>query len=109
MMKHACEKQLSALTPANRAVPFEILRERERSLVEHYADCLRTRGVHDYSTDECWRDYRRARVMVFANYAISGVERSADGSAAHSPADSTHAVIRALALADPTELAELLP
>ncbi len=91
------------------AVPFELLAESERGLVEHYADCLRTRGVHDYSTEECWRDYRRAQVMVFANYAIAGVERLADGSVAHSSGDSTYAVIKAPALADPNELSALLP
>jgi hypothetical protein len=91
------------------AVPFELLAESERSLVEHYSDCLWAQGVRDYSIDECWRDYRRAQVMVFGNYAIAGVERSADGSVAHSSGDSTHAVIRALALLDPAELSEFLP
>jgi hypothetical protein len=47
--------------------------------------------------------------MVFGNYAIAGVERSADGSVAHSSGDSTHAVIRALVLIDPAELSEFLP
>lgn len=91
------------------AVPFEVLAESERVLVEHCADCLRTRGVHNYSTEECWRDYRRAQVMVFANYAIAGIERLADGSVTHSSGDSTRAVIRALGLVDPVELAGLLP
>ena len=91
------------------AVPFEILAESERHLVEHYADCLRSQGVNDYSADECWRDYRRAQVMVFANYAIAGIERLADGSVTHSSGDSTHAVIRALGLVDPGELNALLP
>ena len=47
--------------------------------------------------------------MVFANYAISGLERMADGSVDLSFGDSTCAVIRALALVDPNELAEFLP
>lgn len=91
------------------AVPFEILREHERGLVEHYVERLRAHGVAEYSLDECWRDYRRAQVMVFGNYAIGGVERLADDSLAHSSGDSTHAVIRALTLVDPDELSALLP
>jgi len=91
------------------AVPFEVLRKHERGLVEHYAESLRAHGVQDYTGDVCWRDYRRAQVMVFANYAIAGIERLADGSVAHSSGDSTRAVIRALGLIDPGELNELLP
>lgn len=91
------------------AVPFEILAENEHALVAHYVDVLKANGVTDYSVDECWRDYRRAQVMVFGNYAIGGIERSADGSVAHSSGDSTHAVIRALGLIDPGELNGFLP
>ena len=91
------------------AVPFATLAHSERSLVEHYSDCLWAQGVRGYSVDECWRDYRRAQVMVFGNYAIGVIERSADGSVAHSSGDSTHAVIRALGLIDPGELNGFLP
>ncbi|MDA1279826.1 MAG: phosphotransferase [Chloroflexi bacterium] len=91
------------------AVPFDTLAEHEQGLVTHYADALQANGVSGYSVDECWRDYRRAQVMVFGNYSINSTERTADGSLIHSSGDSTLAVIRALTLADPVELAGFLP
>ena len=91
------------------AVPFEILAEYETALVTHYVDQLKAGGVVDYSFDECWRDYRRAQVGTFANYAIGCYETSPNGGLIESSGDSTHAVIKALTLADPTELAEFLP
>ena len=91
------------------AVPFEILAEHEQSLVEHYAENLKARGVGDYSFDECWRDYRRAQVATFGNYAIGCYETSPDGGLIESSGDSTHAVIKALTLADPVELGRFLP
>lgn len=91
------------------AVPFEILAVHEAALVEHYVEQLRNNGVAGYSFDECWRDYRRAQVSTFANYAISCYETSADGDLIESSGDSTHAVIKALTLADPIELASFLP
>ena len=91
------------------AVPFEILAEHETGLVGYYVEQLKAGGVRDYSFDECWRDYRRAQVGTFGNYAISCYETSADGSLIESSGDSTHAVIRALTLADPAELKEVLP
>jgi hypothetical protein len=91
------------------AVPFEILAESEQTLVVHYVETLRAKGVADYSYDECWRDYRRAQVATFANYAISCYETSPDGRLIESSGDSTHAVIKALTLADPAEMREILP
>ncbi len=91
------------------AVPFEILREHESNLVAYYADNLKACGVENYSFDECWRDYRRAQVATFGNYAIGCFETSPDGELVESSGYSTHAVIKALTLADPVELAEFLP
>lgn len=91
------------------AVPFDILAEYESDLVRHYFEVLRDGGVSEYSFDECSRDFRRAQVMVFANYAISCFESSPDGSLIESSGDSTHAVIRALTLVDPAEFGEALP
>jgi hypothetical protein len=91
------------------AVPFEILAEHEGRLVERYAENLKDGGVGDYSFDECWRDYRRAQVATFGNYAISCYETSPAGGLIESSGDSTHAVIKALSLADPAELNEFLP
>jgi len=91
------------------AVPFEILAEHEQSLVERYVGNLKAGGVGDYSFDECWRDYRRAQVATFGNYAIGCYETSPDGGLIESSGDSTHAVIKALTLADPVELGEFLP
>ena len=91
------------------AVPFEILAENEAVLVRHYADELQACGVASYGFDECWRDYRRAQVATFGNYAISCYETSPDGGLIESSGDSTHAVIRALTLADPDEMTEILP
>ncbi|MBT4125109.1 MAG: phosphotransferase [Chloroflexi bacterium] len=91
------------------AVPFEILAEHETALVARYAESLKTNGVTGYSFEECWRDYRRAQVATFGNYAISCYETSADGGLIESSGDSTHAVIKALTLADPAELKKFLP
>jgi hypothetical protein len=91
------------------AVPFDILTKHESALVAHYADMLKANDVADYSFDECWRDYRRAQVATFANYAIGCYERSPDGGLIESSGDSTHAVIKALTLADPVELKSFLP
>jgi hypothetical protein len=91
------------------AVPFDILTEHEHSLVYHYTNALKANGVTGYSFDECWRDYRRAQVATFGNYAISCYETSPDGGLIESSGDSTHAVIKALTLADPAELREFLP
>jgi len=91
------------------AVPFDILAEHERDLVTHYTDNLKAFGVTDYSLDECWRDYRRAQIATFGNYAISCYETSSDGGLIESSGDSTHAVIKAMTLADPDELREILP
>jgi hypothetical protein len=91
------------------AVPFEILAEYEQTLVAHYVEMLTAKGVSGYSYDECWRDYRRAQVATFANYAISCYETSPDGGLIESSGDSTHAVIKALTLADPDEMREILP
>lgn len=91
------------------AVPFEILAEHESELVAHYVDRMIAGGVSGYSFDECWRDYRRAQVGTFGNYAISCYETSPDGGLIESSGDSTHAVIKALTLADPAELKEFLP
>lgn len=91
------------------AVPFEILAEQESNLVAHYVDSLVVRGVRNYSFDEVWQDYRRAQVATFGNYAIGCFETTADGSLIESSGDSTHAVIKALTLADPDELGEILP
>lgn len=91
------------------AVPFEILAKHEGALVEHYADNLKANGVAGYSFEECWRDYRRAEIATFANYVISCYETSPDGGLIESSGDSTHAVIKALTLADPVELKEFLP
>ena len=91
------------------AVPFDILAEQESNLVAHYVDGLTARGVRNYSFDECWRDYRRAQVATLGNYAINCFETGADGSLIESSGDSTHAVIKALTLADPAELDEILP
>jgi hypothetical protein len=91
------------------AVPFDILAEQESALVAYYLDTLKANGVVDYSFDECWRDYRRAQVATFGNYAISCYETSPDGGLVASSGDSTHAVIRALTLADPVELKAFLP
>ena len=91
------------------AVPFEILAEQESNLVAFYVDSLVDRGVRDYSFDECWQDYRRAQVATLGNYIINCFETSADGSLIESSGDSTQAVIKALTLADPDELSEILP
>ena len=91
------------------AVPFRILSENEKNLVGYYVDCLQSMGISDYSFDECWRDYRRAQVMVLANYAISGVRQLPDGILQISHGDSTRAVIKAFEIIDPQELAEILP
>jgi hypothetical protein len=91
------------------SVPFDILAEQESNLVAHYVESLVARGVRNYSFDECWRDYRRAQVATFGNYAIGCYETAVDGSLIESSGDSTHAVIKALTLADPDELSEILP
>ena len=91
------------------AVPFEILAEQESNLVAFYVDSLVDLGVRDYSFDECWQDYRRAQVATLGNYTINCFETSADGSLIESSGDSTQAVIKALTLADPDELSEILP
>ena len=91
------------------AVPFRILSENEKNLVGYYVDCLQSMGISDYSFDECWRDYRRAQVMVLANYAISGVRQLPDGILQISHGDSTRAVIKAFEIIDPQELADVLP
>jgi hypothetical protein len=91
------------------AVPFEILSEEESNLVAYYVDNLKANGVTDYSFDECWRDYRRAQIATFGNYAISCYETGPDGGLIESSGDSTHAVIKALTLADPDELRSFLP
>lgn len=91
------------------AVPFDILAKHEMALVEHYVECLRSEGVKNYSYERCWRDYRRAQVATFGNYAITCYETSPDGGLIESSGDSTHAVIKALTLADPVELASFLP
>ncbi|MQG37025.1 MAG: DUF1679 domain-containing protein [SAR202 cluster bacterium] len=91
------------------SVPFYVLLQREKNLVRYFVDCLQGNGITDYSFDECWRDYRRAQVMVLANYAISGVRRSPNGKLGISKGDSTTAVIRAFEIADPQELVEILP
>ena len=91
------------------AVPFRILSENEKNLVGYYVDCLQSMGISDYSFDECWRDYRRAQVMVLANYAISGVRQLPDGILQISHGDSTRAVIKAFEIIDPQELVEILP
>ena len=91
------------------AVPFRIFSDNEKSLVGYYVDCLQGRGISDYSFDECWRDYRRAQVMVLANYAISGVHRLPDGTLQISKGDSTRAVIKAFGIIDPQELVDVLP
>jgi len=91
------------------AVPFDILAEHESALVAHYVDSLRANGVADYSFDRCWSDYRLAQVVTFGNYAITCYETSPDGGLIESSGDSTHAVIRALTLADPAELRNILP
>jgi len=91
------------------AVPFEILAKYEGNLVAHYADNLQANGVVAYSFDRCWRDYRQAQVVTFGNYATSCYETSPDGGLIESSGDSTHAVIKALTLADPVELREILP
>ena len=91
------------------SVPFNILRQREKNLVRYFVDCLHGRGIIDYSFDECWKDYRRAQVMVLANYAISGVHRLPDGILEISKGDSTKAVIKAFEIVDPQELLEILP
>lgn len=90
------------------AVPFRILSENEKNLVGYYVDCLQSMGISDYSFDECWRDYRRAQVMVLANYAISGVRQLPDGILQISHGDSTRAVIKAFEIIDPQELVEIL-
>ena len=91
------------------SVPFYVLLQREKNLVRYFVDCLQGNGITDYSFDECWRDYRRAQVIVLANYAISGVRRSPNGKLGISKGDSTTAVIRAFEIADPQELVEILP
>ena len=91
------------------AVPFRILSESEKSLVGYYVDCLQGRGISDYSFDECWRDYRRAQVMVLANYVISGVHQLPGGTLQISQGDSTRAVIKAFEIIDPQELVDALP
>ena len=91
------------------AVPFRILSENEKNLVGYYVDCLQSMGISDYSFDECWRDYRRAQVMVLANYAISGVRQLPDGILQISHGDSTRAVIKAFEIIDPQELVDVLP
>ena len=84
-------------------------REHEAELVQHYHSSLVAQGVTGFSLDECWQDYRRAQVATFGNYAIGCFEVAADGSLIESSGDSTHAVIKALTLADPAELGEILP
>jgi len=91
------------------AVPFDILAAQESNLVAHYVDSLVARGVRNYSFDECWRDYRRAQVATLGNYAINCFETATDGSLIESSGDSTHAVIKALIIADSDELSEILP
>jgi hypothetical protein len=91
------------------AVPFDILAEHEGDLVAHYTDNLKANDVIGYSLDECWRDYRRAQIATFGNYAIGCYETSPDGGLIESSGDSTHAVIKALTLADADELREILP
>ena len=90
-------------------VPFEILVDQENALVSHYFEQLKANGGRNYSFDECWRDYRRAQVSTFANYANSCYETSPDGGLIESSGDSTHAVIKALTLTDPAEMREILP
>jgi hypothetical protein len=91
------------------AVPFEILANQETELVLHYFEQLKSNGGRNYSFDECWRDYRRAQVVTFANYANSCYKTSTDGDLIESSGDSTHSVIKALTLADPAEMREILP
>ncbi len=91
------------------AVPFDILAKQEGELVRHYIDTLKANGVANYSFEECWRDYRRAQIATFANYACSSYETTIDGGLIESSGDSTHAVIKALTFADPVELSEFLP
>jgi len=91
------------------AVPFEILAEQESALVSYYFEQLKAKGCSDYSFDECWRDYRRAQVATFANYANSCYEASPNGGLIESSGDSTHSVIKALTLTDPAEMREILP
>jgi len=91
------------------AVPFDIFAKYESNLVAHYVDQLKVNEVATYSFDECWRDYRRAQVATFANYASSCYETSPDGDLIESSGDSTHAVIKALTLTDPAEMREFLP
>jgi len=91
------------------AVPFDVLAEQEGNLVAHYVDSLVARGVRNYSFDECWQDYHRAQVATFGNYVINCLETAANGSLIESSGDSTHAVLKALTLADPAELLEILP
>lgn len=40
------------------SLSVEERRQQERSLVSHYHDALRRNGVHDYSAEQCWNDYR---------------------------------------------------
>ena len=91
------------------AVPFEILANQETALVLHYFEQLKSNGGRNYSFDECWRDYRRAQVATFANYANNCYETSTDGDLIESSGDSTHSVIKALQLTDPAEIREILP
>jgi aminoglycoside phosphotransferase (APT) family kinase protein len=94
-------------------VPFEMLAEYELALVKHYVQRLQAMEVVDYSFDECLRDYRRAQVMVFGNYAIGSAERSSDRRltcpTGESIGDSTRRVVEALSLVDPYELSAVLP
>jgi len=91
------------------AVPFDILEKQESELVGHYIETLQANGITNYSFGECWRDYRRAQIATFANYSCSSYETTIDGGLIESSGDSTHAVIKALTLADPVELSEFLP
>ena len=93
----------------SRLIVWHSSNQNEKNLVGYYVDCLQSMGISDYSFDECWRDYRRAQVMVLANYAISGVRQLPDGILQISHGDSTRAVIKAFEIIDPQELVDVLP
>ncbi|MFB7720047.1 phosphotransferase family protein [Nocardia sp. NPDC056100] len=63
-----------SLAPAER-------RGAERELIEHYLDRLRTLGVHDYSFEDCWRDYIRFSFHGYFSGVFSAmfVERTERG------------------------------